>query len=384
MKRSRDFEADEMREFYRLTPAEQSERMRALGRAALERWDVVPREVALVKFRENAVFEVTCDGGRRYALRIHRAGYHSDAELLSELQWMQALGRDGFDVPELVPTRSGELFARVSYAGVPEPRQVDLFAWVGGRPLGSVASSLAGDALVLARTFHTVGTLAARLHEHAAGWAQPAGFTRHAWDAEGLVGERPFWGRFWELEALSAAERALLLRARDRMRLELGALERSAPSYGLIHADFAPENLLVDGERVRVLDFDDAGFGWRLFEIATSLYFHIGEPYFEAIRAALIEGYRSRRALPEMELARLPLFFAARGCTYLGWVHTRSETETARELTPMLIESACRAVREYLGSRQASAAGGSDGGCSGVSQSPAASRGCGIPAPASG
>jgi Ser/Thr protein kinase RdoA (MazF antagonist) len=178
----------------------------------------------------------------------------------------------------------------------------------------------------------------------------PEGFTRHAWDDAGLVGEQPFWGRFWELAALSEAERELLLRVRDRLRRELAALPKSRAIYGLIHADFAPENLLVDGDRVRLLDFDDAGFGWHLFEIATSLYFHIGQPYYEAIRTATIAGYRSERALPDEELALLPMFLAARGCTYLGWVHTRQETETARELTPMLIELTCGVVRDYLGS----------------------------------
>ena len=45
----------------------------------------------------------------------------------------------------------------------------------------------------------------------------------------------------------------------------------------------------------------------------------------------------------------LPLFYTARGFTYLGWVHTRHETETARELTPMLIELSCGVARRYLG-----------------------------------
>lgn len=338
-----------MSDFYRLASAEQAGRMQALARAALAQWDIEPQGLRLIKYRENAVFEVSAVDGRCYALRIHRSGYHTDAELRSELEWTRALAADGFDVPEIVPTRVGALFAVARHSGIPEPRQVDVFEWVQGRQLGSIEEGLAGDADSHARTFRIVGALAARLHEQTARWKLPPGFTRHAWDAEGLMGERPYWGRFWELQALSDAERALLLRARDRMRGELAALERSPRVYGLIHADFVPENILIDGERVRVLDFDDAGFGWHMFEIATSLYFQMGEPYFGAIRDALIEGYRSLRALSEADLALLPLFLAARGTTYLGWVHTRQETETARELTPLLIERACRAAAEYLG-----------------------------------
>jgi Ser/Thr protein kinase RdoA (MazF antagonist) len=342
-----------MPDFYALPPAAQVERLRELGHAALAHWDVGACALTLIKFRENAVFEATTGAGHRYALRIHRAGYHSDAELRSELEWMRALEASGFDVPEIVPARSGALFVTVRQEGVPEPRQVDLFEWIEGAQLGSVGGEAATDSAALARTYHTVGTLAARLHNQATRWPLPAGFTRHAWDDAGLVGEQPLWGRFWELAALTDPQRALLIRARDRLRRDLGALTRSPDSYGLIHADFAPENLLVDGERVRLLDFDDAGFGWHLFEIATSIYFHIGEPHYEAIRASTIAGYRSERALPDEELARLPMFLCARGFTYLGWVHTRSETETARELTPMLIELACTVAGDYLGpSRQ--------------------------------
>ena len=280
---------------------------------------------------------------------MHRAGYHSDAELRSELQWMQALSADGFDVPELIPTRRGHLFDVVSHPDIPEPRQVDLFGWIDGRQLGSVEGGVEGDVETLAGTFHTIGVLAARLHNQSSRWRPPPGFTRQAWDVEGLVGEQPLWGRFWELAALSESERALMIRARDRVRADLSGLERTPRNYGLIHADFAPENLMVDGSRVRLIDFDDAGYGWHLFEIATTLYFHIGQPYFEAVERATIAGYRTERELSAADQSLLPLFYTARGFTYLGWVHTRHETETARELTPMLIELSCGVARRYLG-----------------------------------
>ena len=41
--------------------------------------------------------------------------------------------------------------------------------------------------------------------------------------------------------------------------------------FGLIHADMRLGNLLVDGERVTLLDFDDCGFGWFLYDLAASL-----------------------------------------------------------------------------------------------------------------
>ena len=170
----------------------------------------------------------------------------------------------------------------------------------------------------------------------------------NAWDAPGLIGEQPLWGRFWELAALSPGQKSLIERARQAIADGLAAYPAGPDRYGLIHADLVPENLLIDGNRVRVIDFDDAGFGWHLFELATSLYFITGDSRYPTARDALIRGYRSERALPDAALESLPLFLAARGTSYLGWVHTRQGSGAALELTPFLIERACAVAEEYL------------------------------------
>ncbi len=340
-----------MTDFYALDPDAQEERLRGLARHALCEWRFEAEDLTLIKYRENAVYRVTRSDGRPYALRIHRHGYHSDAELRSEFQWIAALKEAGLDVPSVVPLADGAPFAVVAHDGVPEPRQVDLFEWVDGTQLGSVEDGMAMDQETARATYRTIGALAARLHTQAVAWPLPAGFTRHAWDAEGLTGESPFWGRFWELAALTKEERLLIGKARARVHQDLlryGADPGNGQRYSLIHADFVAENLLRDGDHVRLIDFDDAGFGWHLFELATALYFEMDAPHYDAAFEALIAGYRTHRSLPEDQLAWLPLFLLARGFTYLGWVHTRQETETARELTPVLVTKACALAEDYL------------------------------------
>jgi Ser/Thr protein kinase RdoA (MazF antagonist) len=339
-----------MSNFYEMDEAAQTLAMTSLAREALAHWGLEGSELELIKYRENAVFKVQTGPSERYALRIHRHAYHSDDELRSELQWIEALDAAGIDVPAVLPAGNGDLFRLVKVPEVPEPRQVDLFAWVEGKQLGSVEEGVADPAAV-ADTYRTIGRLAARLHNHGGEWTPPDGFTRHAWDVQGLVGEEPFWGRFWELDSLTGEERELLLAARARVAEDLAAYEANpdnAGLYGMIHADFVAENLMVDGDTVRLIDFDDAGFGWHLFELDTALYFEMEEDHCEAAYRALVEGYREHRPLSDEQLAQMPLFFLVRSFTYLGWVHTRSETQTARELAPMLTEKACGLARQYL------------------------------------
>ena len=130
-----------MTDFYQLSEQAQAEAMGELATAALPLWGLEGSELSLIKYRENGVFKGISPGGGRFALRIHRHGYHSDDELRSELQWMSALDEFGVAVPQLRPALDGALFRLVSAAAVPEPRQVDIFEWVDGQPLGSLVVS---------------------------------------------------------------------------------------------------------------------------------------------------------------------------------------------------------------------------------------------------
>ncbi len=329
-------------------PAAFLARVRGLAADAVRLWDLDVVGLEPLKVRENAVFRLDLAGGGRAALRVHRRGYHSDAALESEFAWMAALGRAGVEVPEVIRSRRGRPFETVATAALPGERQVDVFRWIEGRQLGASGGAVEGDARTVAEQYRTIGAIMARMHNQAQAWRPPAGFVRHAWDTAGLVGEQPLWGRFWELAALTPGQRDLMMRIRRRVAAELPAYGQGPDRYGLIHADLVPENVLVDGSTVRVIDFDDAGFGWHLFDIATSLYFITPDPAYPVAREALLAGYRSERPLGDAALAPLPVLMAARATTYLGWVHTRQGTETARELTPFLVELACATAEECL------------------------------------
>ncbi|WP_235536473.1 MULTISPECIES: phosphotransferase enzyme family protein [unclassified Sphingomonas] len=338
-------------DFYSLSDADQAARLAELARMALERWPGDYGSIALVKYRENAVFSALRSDGQKVAVRVHRHGYHSDEALRSELLWMQALARDGIEVPPIIPTSDGDIFVTVTAPGIPEPRQVDVLAWMAGAPAGSSEDGLEADEASAATLFFGAGALAARMHDQVEAMTFPEGFTRHAWDEDGLIGEDPLWGRFWELERLTAEQRDLLQSARDHAMWDLAAFGKRPDNYGLIHADFVPENLLVEDGRLKLIDFDDGGYGWHMFDLATALYFNLDHPAYERMEQALFEGYRSVRALPDDHGALLPLFLFLRSTTYLGWVQTRPETQTAKELGPMLIERACLVARRYLDDR---------------------------------
>ena len=337
-----------MTDFYRLPLDERAERLRALAREALLGWGVRDCEPEILKVRENAVFRVQAADADDAVLRVHRHGYHSDAALCSELAWLEALNADGIAVPAVIPSTAGEPFEIVEAEGVPEPRQVDMLSWMPGVPIGTIEEGLNPAIADVHGVFEAVGRLAARLHNQTEVWPQPPGFVRHAWDREGLVGPEPLWGRFWEAAVLGAEERRLIDRARAQVHDDLTAYGRPPGRYGLIHADLNLDNMLFDGERVIVLDFDDCGFGWHHFDLSTVWTLFHGSDLAETMRSGVVEGYRRERDLPDEELALMPLFELGRAFSYLGWVHTRSETESAQALAPEVAELACTLAEAYL------------------------------------
>lgn len=337
-----------MTDFYELPTDLQVHHLMELCVAALPMWGIGKAGIKLLKYRENAVFGVVdLSTGVRYAMRVHRYNYHSDEALVSELGWMQALRDADIHPPEVISTKDGELFTRIRHGNLLEERQVDLLSWVEGEPIGTIENDQAVTAQAVRANHKVAGQLAARIHNQSETWVLPADFVRPSWDEEGLLCEGAHLGCFWKLELLSDDQRSLLLKARDVILKKLAAFGKGEDRYGLTHADFLPENLMSDGKDISIIDFDDCGFGWHLMDISTSLFFLIGEDGYEPAREGLIEGYRSRRSLPDSHLDMLPTFLLARGLTYLGWVHSRSETETAQAMASDLIEGVCAMALEY-------------------------------------
>lgn len=295
------------------------------ARAALEAFPIDAQDLELVSLSENVTFRVT-DGrdGKSYVFRLHRPGYHTLEELVSERAWIRALAEAGIDVPEAVTTRDGFDYVAVTIPATGEQRFAGLASWTEGRLLSEVLAET-DDQKRIEDSFKQLGAITAAMHDQASAWQPPAGFRRHALDSDGLMGMTPHWGEFWEHRSLSAAERRLLLDARQRMHELLSGLSRDPQAYSLIHADMHPGNIVVEGDRLTVIDFDDAGFGWHQYDIATALTHWQTKPNAEEIERAFLAGYCATRPVPDEALTLIPQFRLIRWMATIGWFHQRPE-----------------------------------------------------------
>lgn len=303
-------------------------------RDTLALWGLEDARSVFVAGRENQVFRVSASGAD-YALRLRRPGYRTEAEIVSELLWLEEMTKAGLSVPRPVQSRHGR-FLEQAEAGF-----ADLAGWLPGRPLGKSREPLALEDAPGA--FRALGQQIARLHRACDAWQTPAGFHRCHWDLDGLLGDEPVWGRFWENPTLGPDTRHLFqtfrAAAQDRLR-RTGLLD-----YGLIHADLVRENVLLDGPSVRMIDFDDGGYGYRVFDLATVLLKSRAEPQYPALRAALIAGYHQMRPL---DLALLDMFLALRALTYVGWIMPRMAENGGLARNRRFVEDARTLCRAFL------------------------------------
>lgn len=316
----------------------------AAGRA-LREWELDVDTITLASHSENVVFKIITSSGDGYALRIHRPGYNTLEELDSEMCWAEALRTAGVDVPDHLLTRDGRGYAGVSLEGSTQTHYVGIIEWVGGELLAGCIDRAEEQDLL--NYFEQLGDVIARIHNQAATWTVPADFTRRSWDANGLVGDTPLWGRFWMAPQLGPEQEELLSDVRKRLYDFLIDYGQPAESYSLTHADLHPRNVLVDDRRVQVIDFDDCGFGWHHYEIAVALYDYRYRSDFAALRDALDRGYRTVRNLDPDIMGLLQMFFLIRSLVLVGWINGRPELAYGKWIEAH-IETVCREARAFL------------------------------------
>jgi len=271
------------------------------------------RILRLIRNRENAVFEMETPKGRA-ALRLHRIGYQSAAAIKSELWWCAALSDAGVAVSRPLLGKNGSTLIQLA-----DGRHASAIAWVNGEPLGEAGVAFHDPLPVQLARHAALGRLLAEVHCTTDRLTLPADFHRPYWNIEGLVGENPFWGRFWEHPGATKTQAEVLRDARQFLadRLTKHAINGD---FGPIHADVLRENVLVNDNSLSLIDFDDCGFGFRAYDLGTVLSQTLYEPHYAEIRDALIAGYAETRPL---DAETIEMFTLARTCASVGWTMPR-------------------------------------------------------------
>ena len=324
------------------TSNEQLKPLDVLARNAITKFGL-PKDssIQLINYSENITYKVENSGsGEIYALRVHRPEYHTLEAIESELTWMLALSNET-DVLTSKPLicRDGTMVQAGSADGLKTDRYCVMFHWIDGEfPNEEKLSS----------AFILLGEITARMHAHSRSWKFPKEFTRHSWDLENIFGVNPVWGHWQDAIGLSKDGFTILSKLETTLRDKLNLFENGGKRIGLVHADLRLDNILMNNNGPNVIDFDDCGFSWYLYDFATAVSFIEDRKDMDELITSWVEGYRTVQPLSVEEEKELPTFILLRRLLLTAWIASHYDTSLAQSLGKDYTNGSCALAEDYL------------------------------------
>jgi Ser/Thr protein kinase RdoA (MazF antagonist) len=199
--------------------------------------------------------------------------------------------------------------------------------------------------------FAELGEITARMHRHARQWQRPTWFTRFHWDYAAAFGDGARWGRWQDGIGVGPSERRVLGRLDETLKARLTAFGTDPARYGLVHADTRLSNLIVHDGSVSVIDFDDSGFSWYLYDLGTSVSFFEHAPQVPGLVDSWLDGYRRAGELSAEDQAEIWTFILFRRLLLVAWIGSHQGVDIAAELGAGYTQGSCDLAESFL-SRQ--------------------------------
>ena len=318
------------------------ERLEVGLREALPSWGLEKSApLSLLNISENATYRAEdTRSAKKLILRVHRPNYHTEAEIRSELAWVADLSaNDVVSTPPPIPTIDGSFL--VTFSDGETLRQAVAFEHMTGAEPHTTTD--------LVKWYGRLGEITARLHRHSRIWRRPDGFVRKNWVFDTLIGDGAHWGDWRNAPGLEKSGLRVLERAQVRLGAHTAAYGQGPDRFGLIHSDMRTANLLVDGERLSVIDFDDCGLSWFGYDFAASVTFMEHEPIMPDLMGAWLEGYRRISPFAEEHADALPMFVMIRRMQIGAWLASHAETPTAQAMGSNYTHGTVELAERYLG-----------------------------------
>ena len=311
----------------------------------LERYEfAAPPEVSYLTASENQIYLIEDHhSNRRYVVRINsgRLAYHNAEQIHSEMMWLDALGTDtDIIVPKVLAAKDGSWVQELRLPGKDQPSYAVVYSFLDGVEPPE-------DELV--EGFERLGTISAQMHSHAKRWMPPSEFTRPTWTPEAILTDQLTWGNWREGVNINPEALNVLQRAEAAIHRRLEDADVGSENYGLIHADLRLANLLIHGEITAIIDFDDCGFGWYLFDLAGALSFLEEREDIADLIDSWIRGYQTVAEVPADAEVMIPTLIMLRRLQLIGWLgYQQAHLDFARQIGQAFTTDSCRLAEQYV------------------------------------
>ncbi|MBQ8134642.1 MAG: phosphotransferase [Clostridia bacterium] len=317
----------------------------SIAESALDRYNWESEAyVKLIVLSENATYMVKSrDNDENLGvLRVSRPGYHTLSELESEMSWLRQIndytplivanpinGSDGKPVQQ-VEGHDGHIY----------------FCVICDFLKGSEPDESNPDKIV--RDFEMLGETNAYLHRQASIWNGTKSIDRIEWTYDNIIGKTPQWGRWQDFDDMTPEAEEFLEAACDIIQKRLERYGRNQNNWGLIHADLRLANILIDGDVIKVIDFDDCGMGWHLHDLASSISFIEHKDIVPDLINAWLRGYKKVMPLSDTDFEEIDTFILMRRLQLMAWLASHKDSGPVAELSVGYFRGTIELAERYI------------------------------------
>lgn len=301
-------------------------------------------ESKLIVLSENATYMVKNKntGEKDGVLRISRPGYHTKSELNSEMKWLRQIN-------EYTPLVVANPIKGVDGKNIQVVKGSD-----GEDYFCVICEYLPGEApdenneAKMVKQFSYLGETTAYLHRQTEIWNGTAKLDRMEWNFDTIIGEHAAWGRWQDFPEMTEEAEKLLDQVARIIKKRLQRYGKTENNYGLIHADLRLANLLLEDDQIKVIDFDDCGFGWHLHDLASALSFIEDKPIVPKLVNAWLDGYRKVLPFTDTDFEEIDTFIMMRRMQLTAWLASHKESGPVAELSVGWMDGTIELAERYI------------------------------------
>lgn len=299
-------------------------------------------DLDILKISENITVLLKTTTDEKYILRVNRPNYHTFEELTDEITWMDAIEKEtDITIPSVVANIFGNKISEFSTSNS-YGKYYSIFSFINGSVLNNLSSA------ELLNRMKDVGLLAAKLHKQVKNNPYLNHLNRFTWNYDDLIGDTARWGDWKQNKLLNDSQKNTLTNALDKISHSLQLYGKNPTNYGLIHSDFHLSNIMCNNNSLSIIDFDDCGYGWFLYECGCSLLQYNNN--IEELANAWLTGYCEIINLNSKDTDMIWAFIIIRRIARIGWMHTHASSDTAKNIDDFYnyIETTTNLCTKYL------------------------------------
>ena len=230
----------------------------------------------------------------RYVLRVSHAHWRKQSEINFELELLEFLRKNHLPVAYPLPSQDGKLSIEIK---APEgERYASLFTYAPGKiPLGDL-SEIQG---------HNLGEVLATIHQKSLGFQ--TNYYRFPLSLDYLLDD--------SLKSIAPflkhrnGDLRYLMDVISKIKYKLQEFPKIPPFWVVCWGDPHSGNAhFTKDNQVTLFDFDQCGYGWRIFDIAKFLQVSVRTGISKKVREEFLIGYQKVAKLTDYEISSLQAF----------------------------------------------------------------------------